>query len=791
MKVPYSWLKEHVSTSQSLDSISSILTLAGLEVDAIYGRHPEFNHVVTAKVISCEKHPKSDKLKLTTVFDGKDTYQVVCGASNCRANLITALAKIGATLTAGIKELKIEKGVIREVESFGMLCAKDELGLEEKSEGIIEFPENTELGVPVENLLIDPVFEISLTPNLGHCFSIHGVARELSYFTHEPLLQNEITSIAFKHREEFSIQLASDDVQEFHLAKISNVKIQPSSFWLQEKLKRAGFKPINNVVDALNYAMMEFGQPMHAYDFDKIKTKTIKVTNTLHMTPFCGLDGVLREIPKDVLTICDDQEPIAIAGIMGSFSSMIDESTKTVLIEVASFSSQAIRKGMKKLSLRTEASAHFEKGIDRNKMLLALKKAIQLIQESTADFSLVNYQKAISQPYQEKVISLRPKKVNQLIGLHLSSSEIESILTKIDCKILGSDNDAIKIQIPSFRNDIALEIDLVEEVARIYGFNNIEKSEGFYRQGTVSNSPVFNFENMARNSLLNLGLQELVSCNLISPKLSEIGLSNLKSNQLIHMLHAKSVDQSILRPSLIPTLLQVIKHNQNFQVKDLTGFEIGRVHFYDNEKAQEKFAIGIVCCGRDQLSHFSENPSLHSFFSIKGIVEQLMADLGIHAEFCLSSLIAFHPGQQALIKAKNETIGIIGQIHPNETKKMGIDSPVYFAQLDLVECMHLHQSVKKMQRLSEFPGSTRDITLTLNKVISYEKIMKTIKELNINILQDIECLNIFNSETLGSHKHNITIRLTYRSEEKTLDFETVEKAHKRVYEAVLPLTANE
>jgi phenylalanyl-tRNA synthetase beta chain len=790
MKIPYQWLKDFLPTSASVETVADILTLAGLEVDGVLGTSFRFKGVITAKVESVIKHPDSDRLQIASLNTGKETLQIVCGASNCRAGLITALAPIGSSLhPLKGSVITIQKTLIRKVESYGMLCSKEELGLEESSSEILELADSTLLGIPLEELFLDPVFEISLTPNLGHCFSVLGVARELSYPSKEslilPTLSKKIQTVS---THSISIEIESSQCEEFHLASIKNVKIGPSLPWMQDRLKLCGMKPINNVVDAINYVMHELGQPMHAYDYDKLNSKKIIVKEAPHGIPFIGLDAVARQIPNQTLLITSDGETIAAAGVIGSHETMVTEQTKHILIEAAHFNPKKIRQSMRLLGLRTEAGAHFEKGIDRQMIKTALFKVCELIQESIEDHSIIEYSHVEKTPYQKKVISLRCNRVNQLIGIHLSENEIEILLKKIGCKIDFKKEGILSIEVPSYRNDINEEIDLVEEVARIYGFNHIEKSSGFYRRGTIDDSPIFSFEMKVKEALFSLGLQEIITCNLISPKQAENCLTkDFKSSQLITMLHAKSVDQSILRPSFFPTFLQVIKHNLNFNTKSIKAFEVGRVHFYNEGKAEEKFAIGILLTGKEK-EHFALKSNPYDFFDLKGIIETLLEILGVDYEIVLSESNLLHPGQQAKILSQNEELGYLGKIHPTHAKNGDVEVPVYFAQLDLLQLMKLSTKIKKMTKLSEFPSSTRDVTLTLNKITTYSKLLTTIESVHLNILKQVECLDIFTSAALGSHHHNLTLRFTYRSDEKTLDFETIEKGHQEIMQALMPLT---
>jgi phenylalanyl-tRNA synthetase beta chain len=482
--------------------------------------------------------------------------------------------------------------------------------------------------------------------------------------------------------------------------------------------------------------------------------------------------------------------PVAIGGIIGGLDSSVTNTTTRVVIEAAQFSAQKIRKGIKSLNLRTDAASHFEKGIDRNLIQYALNRAVALITELSSGKACKATITAERIPYTPKQISLRPVRVNQLIGTQLSNSEIEEILARIGCKVLKKDENHILFEIPSVRNDIHEEIDLIEEVARIYGYNHIPKSSGFFRKGHLDNHPIYTFETTVRQLLMNLGLQEMITCNLIGDKLSQIGLGQgLETKHLISMLHAKSVDQSILRPSLLPTLLQVVRLNFNQQVKTVSGFEIGRVHFKEGGQHEEKFAIGIILTGKRESTHFSKEAAQVDFFDLKGLLEALFEELHVPFTQELSEDKVFHPGQQAAIKIHDEIVGIFGQVHPNQTKKLDLDVPIFFAQIDLVPLMKASLKPHKFKLLPQFPGSTRDLTLTLEKSISYQKVLDSIHAENQPLLKDVEFIGLYTSEQIGARHQNVTLRFTYRSDDKTLDFDTVENAHGQLVKALTGLVS--
>jgi len=793
MKAPLNWIKEFIPISHSVEHIAEILTLAGLEVDGVTGHLFDFEGVVTGKITHVERHPNAEKLQIAKIFDGKTEYSVVCGAANCRPGLITAFAKVGAHLKHPKDgKITIKQAELRGIPSHGMLCSSLELGLSASHSGIIELSDDTPLGVPLENLISNPIFEITLTPNLGHCFSMLGIARELSYYEKCSVNLPEVTINNVLHHDIgtfVNTHVETDDCPIYHLGLVCNVKVGPSPDWLKDRLESCGTKSINNIVDCLNYVMLELGQPMHAFDYDALFTKELHVKNAQHLVEIETLDGQTRTVPKDTLMIYSGTIPVAIAGIIGGLQSAISEKTTTVLIEAAQFTSERIRKGIKTLNLRTDAAAHFEKGIDRELIPYALKRTLSLITQVCGGQAIDTILTSSRVPVKPKQVQLRTKRVNQLIGTNLSPNEVEEILIRLGCQITQKTEEHFVVEAPSCRNDIKQEIDLVEEVAKLYGLNHIPKSAGFYRKGTLSDHPIYTFENRVRSLLNSLGLQEMITCNLISPKLSEIGLShNLSESNLIHMLHAKSLDQSILRPSLLPTFLQAIRLNLNQQVKTIHAFEVGRVHFIDQGRPNEKFTLGLIMTGKSEPYHFSTPTTSVSFFDLKGVLEALFEHLHVPFQLQISEDKVFHPGQQAQIVINHEMIGSFGAVHPKEAKKLDIDEPVYFAQIDLVSLMKAANHNVRMHPLPQYPGSTRDLTLTLEKVVSYQTILKKIESLQSSLLKGVEFIGLYTNEQMGHNKQNITLRFTYRSDEKTVDFESVESAHQIVVKALMTLS---
>ncbi len=807
MKIPLSLLKKYVDVPFSPEKIAEILTLAGLEVDDIQSVGGGFGGIVVGKVLETIKHPNADKLQVAQVSDGTETFQVVCGATNCRPGLVTAFAKIGAFLPDETgKPWKIKKSKIRDVESFGMLCALDELGLSsEKGEGIVELGEDCPLGIDLATLYSDTIFEISLTPNLGHCLSVYGVARELSAFFNTPL-RPIINSIEKASTSSSFIQIeieAKEECPRYCSKLVSSVQVGPSPAWLKKELELAGFRSVNNVVDISNYVMLLTGQPLHFFDYDLLKDKKVYVEKCQESKECQTLDGIKRTIPKDALIIRDSEKIVAIAGILGTSSAEVTNNTKNVLIEAAVFEPTSIRKTAKALNLKTEASNRFEKGVDLRMLPQAVALAETLLLEEAGGngSSLIDIYPI---PAPLKKISCRKNRVNALLGTSLSLGEIKELLERLEIKTIKEHSDFLEVETPSYRNDLKEEVDIIEEVARIYGYNNLPKSPAYHISSPLVDAPIFLTENKARAILQAEGLQEFLTCDLISPELASLTKEkNDKKTQLISVLQSKSIDYSILRASLLPGLLQLTKHNFSHQNHNVSGFEIGRIHFKQNEHFKEQVSIGIVLSGLKAPHHYDPKPKEVDFFDLKGVVENLLERFSIRDTlfenlenelaidvFEPSHLGNFQPGKQARIKVGDICLGVLGEIHPRVLKAIDLPQRVFFAEIDLQAIYNLERKTIKVKDLPIMPSSERDWTVTISKETPIQDFLQCIHTSASPLLEKAFLLDLFESDKIGPDRKNVTWRFIYRDNIKTVDFDTVEKEHAKLIQKVAEKLSN-
>lgn len=790
MKAPLRWLKEFIDITQTPNQIGKILTSLGLEVDGIDRLQPGFSHVVIAKVLSTEPHPNADKLCIAQVSDGTETVQVVCGAPNCRPGIKTAFAKIGGEIGVGDAKFKIKRAKIRGVESFGMLCSGKELGISNEEEGILEFPDVAKEGTELDDLYSDTIFEIGLTPNLSHCMSILGIARELKAALNLKLLPKEIqiteTGSPFKTTIEV---IDKEGCPRYSARVVEGIKVGPSPDWLKQRLESVGIRPINNVVDVTNLVMMETGQPLHAFDLDKIKDNKIIVRSAQAGEKIVTLDGKERTLEAGMLLIADPKGPLAVAGVMGGQDSEVTDTTTRILIESAYFDPASIRKTAKKLGLSSDASKRFERGANPNQTVLSLDEASHMItqiaggsiQSGKADIKAKNFD--------PKVIKCRLKRVNAILGTHISANEVENIFHRLGFETEWDGSDTFLVKVPTFRVDVLEEIDLIEEVARLYGYDNIEREPSRFEGSKMPHSPFFVFENEVRKKLIGEGLQEFITCDLIGPTALKVvqGNEDLKPNT-IKVLNPVSVEQSFLRTSLMPGLLQVVKHNYDRESQEIAGFEVGRIHTRVGDKFEEETVVGIILSGNSNPTSYEPKPQEFDFRDLKGILENFLELLGVQkTSFRPSTNPALHPGRQAAIYVGGLEIGMFGEVHPQVARRLDVDARVLYGELNLADLMKVRLKDIKMKELSVFPASERDWTLTILEKASVQQVIDAIKSVPSNLLEAVYLSDMYRSSSLGADKKNATFHFVYRDAKGTIEQETVDKEHERIITSALHL----
>jgi phenylalanyl-tRNA synthetase beta chain len=790
MRIPLSWLKEYISLSLPPSEIAKMLTMAGLEVDHYETVGEDLKEIVVGRVLEANKHPNADKLTLATVTDGKETYQIICGAPNCRAGIKTALARVGVTLKSDNQTFTIKKSKIRGIESEGMLCSAKELGLSGDHDGIMELDHDLPEGTSLADIYADTYFDISLTPNLSHCTSVIGVARELATLTGNSLRFPHIQVQEGENPIENTLYVKVIDKEHcprYTCRVILNVKIGPSPDWLKRRLEKCGVRSVNNIVDVTNYVLLEMGHPLHAFDYEKIEGSGIVVRKAKEGERIQTLDSKERILEDTMLMICDSQKPVAIAGVMGGSDSEIQDQTCHVVVESAYFDPMSMRRTSKQLGLQTDASKRFERGTDPNQLLTVLDRTAMLIQEVAGGEIQAGILDVQSKEFPEAIVTCRLSRVNQVLGRLFSRGEVEDVFKRLQFTYQWDGQDQFVVCIPTYRNDIKAEVDLIEEVARIYGYHHIPRHAGYYKASSLPSVPMYHFEKEVRTRCMAEGLQEFLTCDLVGPSILEIIQDHsIPPEAIIKVLNPTSIEQSILRTSLLPGLLQVIKHNIDHQNHAISGFEVGRIHFYDGKQYKEQPILGIVLTGQSTPYHWDQKPNDYDFFDLKGIIENFLKELGIsNVIFKNTGLTTFHSGRQASVFVGELELGSIGEIHPAIQRRLDVSQRIYFGEFNLQDLIQIAKPLDKVKSLAIYPSSERDWTLTVKDSIPFANILKIIHEQGSAILEKISLKDIYRSEKLSPGYHNLTLHFVYRDPSKTIEQEVVEAEHQRLIAAVL------
>lgn len=783
MKIPLSWLREFIDVDLPAQQIAKTLTMLGLEVDALHTTGARFSNIVVAKVVEVEKHPNADNLVVAKVFDGNETIQVVCGAPNCRPGIKTAFARVGAVIPDGESTFKIKKASLKGIESFGMLCSAKELEIGSEDDGIMEFDNHLTEGADVASLYADTVFEISLTPNLGHCLSIYGVARDLAAALELPLKDPAGALKLPAKPSAYTVEVEnSTKCPRYTCCVIKGIKIAPSPDWMQQRLTACGLRPVNNVVDATNYILMELGQPLHAFDQDKLKGNTITVRSAKNGQSFQALDASLHILSDGDITINDGEGIIALGGIMGGEHSKVTDETTNIVLESAVFEPSSIRRSSRRLGLMSDSSYRFEKGIDWDYVNKALYQAAQLIQKIAGG----HIEEGITDNYSGKKdplkITCRLAKVRQLLGIPITTGEVESIFSRLGFQFQPDAQESYIVTVPSWRHDLKEEVDLIEDVARMYGYENIPRIQNGYTTSTIDDAPLYVFEKEVTNRLVAEGLQEFLTCDLISPQQITYAIDKtLPQDSFVKVLNPCSIEQSVLRPSFLPNLLQVVKYNIDHQTRDISGFEVGRVHFKEGEKYFDQSTVGIVLSGSRAPYNWQDKSQEVDFYDLKGIVENLLTSLRVTGYSIVpSTLTTLHPHRQAAVWIGENELGAFGEVHPDVLKFYDIDQRVYFAEFNIINLFQLRDPEPTCKPLSLYPSSERDWTITVDESLQAGKILDTAKSMPSRLLKEVTLLGIYQGEKLGPSKKNITLRFIYRDDNKTISQQAVDAEHDRL-----------
>ncbi len=777
MLISWNWLSEFVDLAGiDPEEAAARLTLAGLEVAGVSRLCPEeLTAVVSARIETLTPHPQADKLSLCRVNDGSRVLEIVCGARNMQAGDLVALAPVGTKLPAG---LTIKKAKIRGVVSSGMLCSEAELGFAEESAGIMILPAGLELGKPVIDLLglQDWVIEFEITPNRGDCLSVVGVARELAaiYKRKFHLPEIELTPGPTPVGELARIEIEDADLCPRYVGRVvEDVELGEFPLRLRMRLKAAGIRSISNVVDITNYVMLETGQPLHAFDLDLLAGRRIVVRRAGEQKRFTTLDGVERELDPEILMICDGHEAVAVAGIMGGLNSEINEATRNVLIESAHFVPASIRRSARILGLSTEASYRFERGFDPAAAARAAARAAMLLEQLANGRVAAGELDIHPRPWQQPRIRFRPARANRLLGLELSEAEICEIFTRLQIRTEKEDGEGLVAEPPAWRFDLEREIDLVEEVARLYGYDRVPVGRAGVNPGEILDRPEIVNLCRVRELLAGYGYCEAVNYSFIDPE-ALARLDFPRSGRWFDLVRLKnpiSSEMAVMRTSLLPGLLHNLALNLRVNVRDVRLFEVGRNFFARSDAPQphEELYLAGVACGRRHTEHFSCKDELLDFFDLKGLLEDLAETLGAELEYLPDNFYpCLTPGQAAALFYQGRNLGSVGRLHHRVAEVYDFESDVFLFELLLDPLLAAAAEFRpSYQGLARYPAVYRDLAFVLDQGCPAGELHNYLCKQH-KLITGVEIFDIYTGGSLPAGKKSLAFRLTFQDPNKTL-----------------------
>lgn len=788
MLVPIDWLKEYINIKVDIDEFCEKMIMSGSNIEVVENYGEGIENVVVGKLLAVDKHPDADKLFVTKVdVGGEEPIQIVTGADNIFVGAYVPVVLHGGRLPG---DKIIKKGKLRGVESNGMLCSATELGFDPKvvpvahKDGIWILDREYPIGQDIVEALglKNAVVDFEITPNRPDCLSMIGMARETAATFGGEFKYPETQCVmeSGKSKDYINIEILKPDLCKRYVGKIvTDVKIQQSPWWIQKKLIYAGMRPINNIVDITNYVMLEYGQPIHAFDIRNLTDNKIIVDTANEGEVFTTLDGTERKLTSSMLLIKDGKRGVAIAGVMGGLNSEIEPDTKTILIESANFNGDSIRATSKKLGLRTEASARFEKGIDPNLCELAADRVCKLIEILGAG----KVAKGSVDVYPEKLepwsVNVRVDRVNAVLGIDLSGKEMESILESLEMEVIRIGNN-MKVTPPTVRQDLLEEIDFIEEVARINGYDNMPvtlpkgNSKAEKSRGRL-------LKDLTRDVLTAMGANEVQTYSFVSPK----GVDNVRididawERNFVKLINPLGEENSVMRTILTPNMMEVLGRNYSRNISSVKAFEIGNTFIknFDEEELlpEEQDSLVIACYGQSE-----------SFYTLKGMVEELLEKLGIYGVSYVaeSEYGVYHPGRCARITYNDIELGIMGEVHPDVADKYGIGTKGYCCEMAYDRVMKNANIEKFYKPLPKYPSTSRDIALIVREDVNVALIEDLIKEFGGKILESVQLFDVYRGKQVQEGMKSVAFTLTYRAADKTLTDDEVTKVHKKVLDVL-------
>ena len=799
MQVSYNWLKEYVDIDLTADELAEVMTRAGVAVEHVIPTNKGVSGVVAALVLDKTPVPDTHLNLCHVTTDGENNIQVVCGAANVAAGQKIPFAMVGAELPGG---LKIKKAKLRGVESNGMICSSKELGIDpeqippEQKDGILVLPADTVLGTPITEILglDDYILELDLTPNRSDCLSVLNIAQEIGALLGQEvrLPQPEFTADSDDVNTLITTEIAAPDLCHRYAGKmIRGVKVQPSPFWLQHRLQCAGMRPINNIVDVTNYVMMEYGQPLHAFDYHELADHKINVRKAAADEEIVTLDSQQRKLTDEMLLICDGARAVAVAGVMGGENTEVTDQTTDVFIESAYFNATSVRRTSTKLGLRSEASIRFEKGINLDTVLTAAERAAQLMQLTGGGVVVGGAVDNYPTKHEPVTITLQLAKVNNLLGTDISDDRIKEILESLNFHITEDNGSAITVVVPGYRPDCSIPEDLVEEVARVYGYDAIPQTLPYGASSRGSLTEAQKIRDNLVQELVGMGLHEVMNYSFINKNNDEklnYPMGDIRRNS-IPIMNPLSEEQGHMRTSIVPGLLNTILFNHNRRNEDVAIFELGKIFLLEGELtpeklANEKWTLGIALKGKTQQT-WNQSGVAYDFYYLKGIVEELVDDMKIaDIRFvpCKDNSI-YHPGRAAYLYLNGQQAGVFGELHPAIADNYGIDDRVYVAELDVDTIIAVGTGKIQLKPLPKFPASTRDMAVVVSEAVAAADLEKAIWAVGSELLDDVKIFDVYQGGQIASGSKSIAFALTFQAD-RTLTVEEVNVEYDKIFGAL-------
>ena len=806
MKIPISWIKDYIKFDVPANDIADLLTMAGTEVSNIQkiGTDWDKNKLKVGQILNIEKHPNADRLSLVEVLiSNSQKINVVCGANNIEVGQKIAFAESGSELYSprDKKTIVLKKSNIRGIESNGMICSPLELKYSEDHEGILVLDKNEKIGSSLYSVIGDEILDFDITPNRSDCLSVIGITREIiailnshkfDYKINEKYLYfNTLNNFQSKKSKNIDVQnLNFEKCLRYSGSEISSIVVENSPFWIKDRLIKSGLRPINNIVDVTNYVMMELGQPLHAFDLSKIKTKKIEVKSSKNKEKFKSLDGENRELNSNILSITDGSQSIGLAGIIGGFNSEIDSKTKNIFLESACFEMSNIRQSSKELGLNTDASHRFERGVPIGLSIIALNRAIALIEDINKKEIIING----NWDLYSKNININPNKKQNLTGQRYKKIIGESITRKETANILNSlgfnasasktneTNFTQKVEIPYWRSDITIEDDLIEEIARIKGYDNLSSEPLQYPENNIPVDNNIMYRNNIRNEMKSMGYIETINYPTINN--TEYNLTNLNVNSPIKLQNPINKKNNILRPNLKTGLINNISINSKKypEIDSWKFYELGRIFNLGNmdnkyQLPDQSYSLGIISSGLISKTNWNSIPDQINFYTFKGDLDRIIKSMGIKIEFKKNNNYYFYSEKSALLFSENAEIGSIGNINQQTLTKFNVKlKEVLYCELNLDKLENSINYNNEFTKTSPYPLAIRDLSLTVDKNVLSNQISDIIKQ--NPLVTDLNVIDVYSD--LKPEKKSITIRITYQSFNETLNNLKIDESQNKI-----------